>query len=118
VIILGSKTAMVLQVRRIFVDTSKGVIHWLHESLLWLNVVVFIALMPTIIWTCVPREKLWTPWLPGYCISTWATLIISGAINLFTNFAVLTLPVAIIMRLKLAFKTRLVLSAVFGTAIL
>ncbi|KAL2824196.1 hypothetical protein BJY01DRAFT_263066 [Aspergillus pseudoustus] len=116
--ILGAKVAMLLQMKRIFVVGRKGVLFWLHETLLWTNIPCYLAIMLSFILACVPREKLWQPELPGHCISSNGSLIASSALNVVSDVTMLLLPLMVIIRLQLPPRTKIVLGVVFGTGVL
>ncbi|GAD95613.1 hypothetical protein AOR_1_1448144 [Paecilomyces variotii No. 5] len=116
--ILGAKVAMLLQIKRIFVVGKKGTLYWLHEVILWLNVPTYLGLMLSFIFSCVPREKIWNPEIPGRCASSSASLIASSVLNVLSDVSMLILPVAVIMQLQLPTKSKIVLSVIFGTGVL
>ena len=57
---------------------------------------------PVALLECVPFKKLWDPTVPGHCLNPSASTIVAGALNVFTDIAILTLPIQPIMRLKLS----------------
>jgi hypothetical protein len=117
-IILGAKVAMLLQMRRMFIISKTGKLFWLHEILLWTNVPCYLALMLSFVFACIPREKLWNPTVPGRCISSNGSLIASSSLNVVSDVTMLLLPLVVILRLQLPLKSKLILSAVFGTGVL
>ncbi|KAJ9198290.1 hypothetical protein DTO021D3_3764 [Paecilomyces variotii] len=116
--ILGAKVAMLLQIKRIFVVGKKGALFWLHEIILWLNVPTYTGLMFSFIFSCVPREKIWNSSVPGHCVSVSTSLIATSVLNVLSDVTMLFLPVAVIMQLHLPTRSKIILSAIFGTGVL
>lgn len=49
---------------------------------------------------CVPVEYFWDRTISGHCINNNAFYISAGAVNVFTDFAIIAIPVPIIWRLQ------------------
>lgn len=109
---------MLLQIKRIFVVGKKGALFWLHEIILWLNVPTYTGLMFSFIFSCVPREKIWDSSVPGHCVSVSTSLIATSVLNVLSDVTMLFLPVAVIMQLHLPTRSKIILSAIFGTGVL
>lgn len=109
---------MLLQIKRIFVVGKKGMLFWLHEIILWLNVPTYIALMFSFLFACVPRSRIWDKTVPGHCISTPTSLIATSVLNILSDVSMLILPLAVIMQLQLPTRSKIILSAIFGTGIM
>ncbi|GAD97239.1 hypothetical protein AOR_1_1448144 [Paecilomyces variotii No. 5] len=116
--ILSAKIAILLQIKRIFVVNKKGILFWVHEMVLWLNIPTYTGLMFSFIFSCVPREKIWDPSVPGHCVSLPASLIATSVLNLISDITVLLLPICVIVQLQLPTRSKLILNAIFGTGIL
>jgi hypothetical protein len=69
------------------------------------------------IFSCVPVEKLWHYMIPGTCKRAKPS-IISGAINLVSDVAILALPIIAVARLQMSIRKKLAVSAVFATSML
>jgi hypothetical protein len=102
----------------VFIVVEKGLMYWLHQIILWANLIAYLGLMLSIIFTCVPREKLWNPSISGHCQSISVSLIASSAINVISDVTCFIMPLVVIVGLQLPKKTKLVLSSIFGTVIL
>jgi hypothetical protein len=63
---------------------------------------------------CILREKLWNPTLPGRYIDTSVLLITSSGINMVSNITILILPLVTIWKLKLPFKSKYGVVALFS----
>ena len=49
---------------------------------------------------CIPVEYFWNREIPGHCINNDAFYISAGAVNVFTSFAIIAIPIPIIWRLQ------------------
>lgn len=101
-----------------FIVKKTGKLFWLHEILLWTNILCYVTLTLTFAFACIPREKLWKPELQGHCISSNGSLIGSSSLNVVSDVSMLLLPLSVILRLQLPLKSKLILSTVFGTGVL
>ena len=95
-IMFFTKYAILLQYIRIFVPNHKSTMFYVS------------------IFQCVPREKLWTPTLPGFCINYPVTLMVVGIFNVCSDFVILLLPMAWIWRLKMSTQRKLGVSSIFA----
>lgn len=116
-LMLMIKSAVLLQYLRIFVP-QRNRSFYLAWILIGINIVFNIGLALTLAFQCVPRRKIWAPWLPGRCINVGATLMISAVSNTVTDFATLLLPMYTIWNLQLPLKRKLGISAVFTIGLL
>lgn len=63
---------------------------------------------------CVPIESFWNQDVPGHCINNDAFYIAAGAVNVFTDFAIIAIPIPIIWNLqKISLAQKLGFVAVF-----
>ena len=67
---------------------------------------------------CLPIEKAWLPLLEGSCANQLAGHITSAAINTFSDFVILVVPIANVMGLQLYKKGRVGLLLIFGFGVL
>lgn len=67
---------------------------------------------------CRPREKYWNQLPMGSCYSYDAFSLATGFFNVFSDFAILMLPVRSIWKLQVPMKKRLGILAVFATGVL
>lgn len=75
-------------------------------------------IMILFILACEPRAKIWDPTVPGKCNNVLAILIFSGSWNVFSDLAILLLPLYVIWRLQLPVKRKLGVSVVFAAGTL
>ncbi|KAL7957798.1 putative PTH11-typeG-protein-coupled receptor [Trichoderma compactum] len=66
------------------------------------------------IFICVPVQKLWYPDLPGYCINQVGTWIVNASSTIFTDLAILILPMPQIWNLQLRTTGKMGLTFAFG----
>ncbi|KAI9745628.1 MAG: hypothetical protein M1818_001162 [Claussenomyces sp. TS43310] len=98
-----AKTALLLQLMRVFTTTAKGPIYWSIHGLIWANLLFYIACFFTVLLECIPQERTWNPLLKkGHCIDIEAALESTGAVNVFSDLLILLLPLWAIWRLQMA----------------
>jgi hypothetical protein len=115
---IGAKVALLLQLGRVFIIVKNGWMYWLHQIILWANLIAYLGIMFSVIFTCVPRAKLWTPEMPGHCQSPSVVMITSSVINILSDITCFIMPVVVIAGLQLPQKTKIILEVVFSTAVL
>ena len=114
-----TKLAILFQVRRIFIiGSTRNSVYWLTLTTMVLNGAFYIAAVVTLIAQCVPREKISNPSVPGVCVDNNAQLISSGSFNFTLDILIFMLPIYAILRLKLNFKRKLGICAIFATGLL
>jgi hypothetical protein len=70
------------------------------------------------IFICVPVQKLWYPDLPGHCINQVGTWIANASSTIFTDLAILFLPIPQIWKLQLRTTEKMGLTCAFGLGFL
>jgi large subunit ribosomal protein L36e len=117
-IIFAAKLSILLLFLRVFVPSGKGATYYVIHTLIWLNLLFYIANVPIEIWPCIPRQKLWKPSIPGRCLNNERVFVAGGAINVVSDFAIMLLPVLLISRLQMPLKKKIGVSAIFATGFL
>ena len=117
-VIFFTKLSILLQYQRIFVPNHAGKLYYTVQSIIWLNLLFYIADTLASIFTCIPRKKIWEPSTPGHCVNISIIVITNGAINVISDFSVLVLPLSSIWGLQMPRKRKIALSAVFATGFL
>lgn len=49
---------------------------------------------------CIPVEYFWNTTVSGHCIDNDAFYIAAGAVNVFTDFAIIAIPIPIVWKLQ------------------
>lgn len=117
-IIFFAKLSILLLYLRIFVIASGTKTYYTIHFIIWFNMLFYLANLPVEIWACVPRRKIWQPTLPGHCLNNDAVLIIGGAVNVVTDWAILFIPLFSIGRLQMPLLKKIGVLAVFATGFL
>ena len=116
---LFTKLVILLQIKRIFITrATKGSIYWLTFTLMALDVLYYLAAVIVEIAQCVPREKVWNPFVEGTCINNNANVVAAGAFNFGLDILIFTLPIYAILHLRLNLKRKIGIGAVFATGLL
>jgi large subunit ribosomal protein L36e len=118
VAIAVAKISILLQIQRVFAGTKKGILHRSCTALLWLNGGFYTAGSLAGIFSCMPREAAWNPFVEGTCINKMMLVVISCGINVLSDIAILVIPMVCTWRLILPLRKKLAIGAVFATAIL
>lgn len=82
--------------------------------------VVAWAITGTFLFTfiCVPTEKLWHPELPGHCMSEMGVWVANASSTIFSDIAILVLPIPQIWKLNTKTSEKIGLTLVFGLGFL
>ena len=70
------------------------------------------------IFYCQPLAVTWNYTLPGECVDAWSLDLTNGALSIFTDAALLVLPLPMLWRLQFSTRRKIAVSAVFGVGIL
>lgn len=71
------------------------------------------------IFACTPREKIWNKlYSGGHCINYHAVVISTGFFNIFSDVAILLLPVRSVWKLRIPTRKKIGISFLFATGIL
>ncbi|KAI4117586.1 MAG: hypothetical protein LQ345_002217 [Seirophora villosa] len=117
VVILLAKLPILLQYIRIFMPSRSGPIYLATQTLIWTNLLFYIAFAFAVIFQCTPRAKIWNHDVSGSCINVQALFLVGGSWNVLSDFAILILPVAPIWRLQVSRRKKIGISLVFGTGL-
>lgn len=72
-----------------------------------------VACMLAATFQCTPRERLWSPWLPGTCINLFLTQLCISVPSILCDIAILCLPMPHVLRLKTTLTQRVLLIFIF-----
>lgn len=96
-----------------------GSIYWAIHVLIWGNLAFYISTWITIIFQCIPQEKIWNPeYKGGHCTNYEVSALVTGIVNVISDFLILLLPLVAIWRLRMAPKRKIGVLAVFATGLL
>ena len=114
--ILFTKASILILYLRVFNPVHRTVI--ILHVVLWANFTFYFTATFVEAFPCVPIRKVWYPLLEGHCFDQLAGQTASAAINTFSDFVILLVPIANIWGLQLYTKGRLGLLLIFGFGIL
>ncbi|MCJ1263640.1 hypothetical protein MMC22_003510 [Lobaria immixta] len=114
-----TKLSILLMYLRIFMPNRsiRTRTYYLTQFIIWFNVLFYLAILIVTGCQCVPRRKIWNPWVPGKCVNPHALLAVTAVINLLLDFSILLLPIQSIWHLQLSPKRKLAISSVFATGL-
>lgn len=117
-VMFAAKLTVLLQIKRIFTAHQKDFIYWSVHVLIAANCLTYFACFVAFIFACWPREKIWSPHIPGKCISTNASIIATSAINVISDVTILLLPIHRIFQLHIPLRKKVGVGAIFATGAL
>ncbi|KAI1426442.1 hypothetical protein F5Y12DRAFT_794340 [Xylaria sp. FL1777] len=119
VMMFFAKTAILLQWIRIFVaDRQRNVFFYASCFLIGFNTSVYAAGVIATGLACIPREKLWHPWITGRCIDGDVLFIFTAFVNLAIDLGIFLLPQNVIWKLQMSKKQKIGISILFSTGII
>ena len=82
--------------------------------------VIIWAVTATFLFTfiCVPPQKLWYPDMPGHCVSEMGVWVANASSTIFSDIAILTLPIPQVWKLHTKRAEKIGLTMVFGLGFL
>jgi hypothetical protein len=112
-IIFLTTLSLLLLYLKIFVVNRKSTTYILIQIVLWLNLLFYIAMTLSVIFSCSPVHKFWDRLVPGKCINAYPHITTSAAFNVASNFATVFLPVRAVWKLQMPLKRKIGVSTVF-----
>lgn len=76
------------------------------QLLIWFNFFFYLADTIVKIFECTPRHKIWEKNAEGSCININIPILVTSAINVASDFMILLLPIACVLKLKLMTRTK------------
>ncbi|CAI6341884.1 unnamed protein product [Periconia digitata] len=112
-----AKYALLRQIGRIFpsTSTSPSYINMAAWFLIFANLVLYIVVFFVFLLGCIPREKIWKPYIKGRCVDTGSALLATSVINIASDVAILVLPLFGVARLKMPWRMKLGVVGIFAT---
>ncbi|KAI8625017.1 hypothetical protein F5Y19DRAFT_480069 [Xylariaceae sp. FL1651] len=119
VMMFFAKTAILLEWIRIFVaDRQRNTFFYASCFLIGLNLGVYGSGTIATGLACIPREKLWHPWIAGTCIDSYILDSFTAFVNLAIDLGILLLPQKIIWKLQMSKKRKIGVSILFSVGII
>ncbi|KAI0402418.1 hypothetical protein F4802DRAFT_368299 [Xylaria palmicola] len=119
VMMFFAKTAILLEWIRIFVaDRQRNAFFYAACVLIGLNMGMYAAGAIATGLACIPREKLWHPWIEGKCIDRFVLDSFTAFVNLAIDLGILLLPQKVIWKLQMSRKRKIGLSILFSVGII
>lgn len=98
--------------RRIFGPQTR--VNYIINGGIFFITIAYTALFFISLLSCMPFERRWNKYVPGYCLPSGVTAYLSGAINVLTDAFVVFLPIPAILKLNMALSRKIRALAVFG----
>lgn len=118
-VIMCLKVGILLEWSKTFVPRGfKNSFWWTCQIMIGINVVFYVICTFVEIFGCHPRQKLWTPTLPGKCIDMTKVNIASACVNFVSDIIILLLPQKIIWGLHMSLSKKIGVAALFAAGLL
>ncbi|KAI1744290.1 hypothetical protein F4680DRAFT_444319 [Xylaria scruposa] len=119
VMMFFAKTAILLEWIRIFVaDRQRNAFFYAACTLIGVNLGVYGAGAIATGLACIPREKLWHPWISGRCIDRHTLDSFTAFVNLAIDLGILLLPQKVIWKLQMSKQRKIGLSILFSVGLI
>ncbi|KAI0426944.1 hypothetical protein F5Y09DRAFT_350764 [Xylaria sp. FL1042] len=119
VMMFFAKTAILLEWTRIFVaNHQRNAFFFAACFLIAVNSGVYAAGAVATGLACIPREKLWHPWVVGRCIDRYALDTFTAFVNLAIDLGVFLLPQKVIWKLQMDKRRKIGISILFSVGII
>lgn len=117
--VMTIKSAIIVEWLCIFVPShTRNYIYWACHTLLWVNILFYIAMMVLPNAACHPHDKLWDPLLPGECKNTSFSGTLVSAVNFTTDIMLILLPQKVIWGLQMSIQRKIGVSLIFLVGVL
>ena len=113
-----AKASLIFQLIHIFTPMRSGPVYWACHALIWGNLTFYIAVLFTVIFECHPISEVWNLFYGDHCINRNTVLVASGAVNVFSDFLNLLLPIWATWHLQMAPKRKAGIVAIFAIGLL
>ncbi|OJJ44688.1 hypothetical protein ASPZODRAFT_153585 [Penicilliopsis zonata CBS 506.65] len=116
-LIFITKLSILLLYLRAFAPARRSKTGFCIHSLLWFNLLFYLADTFVKIFECTPREKIWKPDIPGHCTNIKITFFVASVINVFSDVVILLLPMICVSRLQMRRAKKVGICIVFAAGI-
>ncbi|ORY58510.1 uncharacterized protein BCR38DRAFT_73957 [Pseudomassariella vexata] len=113
------KAAILLEWVHIFVPMrTRNAFWWICHAVVVVQLMLLVASVLALCFTCIPYEKIWDFTIPGKCLDKSKVEISSASIHLASDAIILCLPQRVIWGLNMPIKRRLGVSVIFSLGVL
>ena len=94
---------------------KSGPVYWACHCLIWGNLAFYTGVVLSLIFECHPVQEVWNPFYAegGHCINRNLSLVVTGAVNVFSDLLNLLIPLWAIWHLQMAPKRKAGVMAIF-----
>lgn len=114
------KAAILVEWSRIFNPRGiRNTFFWVCHTVLWVNILYYVASAISINLTCFPHQKIWDKTITdGTCINSNALYLSGTIINLLSDLVIFYTPQSVIWGLKLSTSKKVGVSLIFAIGVL
>ena len=113
--LLATKLSLMLLILRVFCSVHYDKPYYLTVALMLINSGFYLAYIIIAVAVCKPRQKIWTPQLPGKCLDIHKLYLGSAFFNFLSDIAMLSVPIFLIWRLQMSVRRKIGITAIFCT---
>ncbi|KJZ70794.1 hypothetical protein HIM_09807 [Hirsutella minnesotensis 3608] len=92
---------------------ARNKLFWAICTVMAFNISLYSVAMVAETMTCIPLNKLWTPWLSGRCFDSKSLHVVTAWFNLLVDVFILLLPQHIIWKLQMTTRKKMGVSVIF-----
>ena len=112
-----TKMSILCLIARVFRPHRKAVLF--ARSLIGLMALYYLPVLFIKVFRCIPIQKTWNPMIDGRCTGTEYDILYADCVmSLFTDLAILILPIPLVWQLQTSRKRKVRITLVFGGGIL
>ncbi|KAJ4355383.1 uncharacterized protein N0V89_003399 [Didymosphaeria variabile] len=110
-----AKATIFMQLKRIFTSPRiRDAVYWVITVSLALNAVAYTTFLFLYVFTCWPREKIWTPTVPGRCMDSNRLNMAIGGLNTLSDVEAFLVPMWAVWKLRFDVRKKVSILAVFA----
>lgn len=113
--LLSTKLSLMLLIIRIFCSVHYDIPYFLTVTLMLINSAFYLCYIVVPAALCKPRQKIWTPQLPGKCLDVTKLYLASAIFNFLSDLAMLSVPILLIWRLHMSVRRKMGITVIFCT---
>ena len=102
-----------LLILRVFCSVHRDTPYVFTVILMLINSAFYLCYIIVPAAACRPREKIWTPQLPGTCLDINKLYLASAIFNCISDIAMLGVPIYLIWRLQMSIRRKIGISVIF-----
>ena len=113
--LLATKLSLMLLILRVLSTLHRDKPYFITIVLIIINSAFYLCYLIVPAALCTPRQKIWTPELPGKCLNANKLYLVSAVFNFLSDIAMLSVPIALVWQLQMSIRRKIGITVVFCT---